>query len=105
MKKLTLFLIGCILVFAAGCSDNPAKKFVGTWQDVTESSSSFVIVQTEQGLSLQAPGESSIAVTVNGDTLSVGDTTLTLDKQKELLSMPGLFNNRIEFKKVSGVQK
>lgn len=105
MKKLTLFLIGCIFVLVAGCSDNPAKKFVGTWQDVTESSSSFVIVKTEQGLSLQAPGESSVAVTINGNALTVGDTTLTLDEQKEQLSMSGLFNSQIVFKKVLGVQK
>ncbi|HRG63319.1 MAG TPA: hypothetical protein PLP75_09945 [Burkholderiales bacterium] len=103
-KKLTLLLMSCVIILAA-CSDNSTKKFVGTWQDVTESSSSFVIVQAEQGLSLQAPGESSVAVTINGNALTVGDTTLTLDEQKEQLSMSGLFNSQIVFKKVLGVQK
>ena len=93
-------------IFISGCGDSSAQKVIGNWQDAAESTSSFVISKTESGLVLQAAGESAtLAVAIKGNALTVGDTTLTFDEQKNELSMLGLFNQQIVFKKINGDQK
>lgn len=108
MRKILLMVVIALVVafVVVGCRDSATKKFVGTWQDINDSTPAFVISQTDKGLVLQSSGESSsIAVQVNGNTLTVADTKLTLDEQKHELSMPGLFGDQIVFKKVSGGDK
>lgn len=107
MKKIVLVsaLIGAMGLLSS-CGKSAENKFVGTWQDATDASSSFTINSSDKGLLLQANGESAtLAVSAQGDSLNVDGATLTLDEQKQELSMPGLFDSKIIFKKVAGEQK
>lgn len=110
MKKL--LLITTALSFGAtillsSCSDSKsADNYVGSWAQVNESEPSFSITKTEQGLSLQASGESnSINVIASGNSLTVDGTTFSYDEQKQELSTPGLFDTQIVFKKLPTEQK
>lgn len=96
-----------IAVFLVSCSDSKsADNYVGSWAQVNESEPSFSITKTEQGLSLQAAGESnSINVTASGNSLTVDGTTFSYDEQKQELSTPGLFDTQIVFKKLPTEQK
>ena len=92
-------------MFLASCgkSDN---KYIGTWQDASDSNATFTISNSDKGLLLQTSGESAtLAVTAHDDSLTVDGATFTLDEQKQELSTPGLFDSKIVFKKVAGEQK
>lgn len=110
MKKISIFvsvviLVG-IMIFLTSCGKSTESKFVGTWQDINDANTSFTVSKSESGLLLQASGESNtVAVTIQGDSLTVDGTTFTLDEQKTELSTNGLFDNKISFKKVIGEQK
>lgn len=105
-KNLLILTIGFTLGAALIGCNNSSDKFIGKWQDPTESASSFTIIKTDKGIELQSSGESStIRVDVDGNKLMVDGTTLTLDEQGNELSMPGLFNSKIIFKKINTEQK
>ncbi len=111
MKKISLVFVAAyslaIATTLTSCSDSKsADNYVGSWAQVNESEPSFSITKTEQGLSLQAAGESnSINVTASGNSLTVDGTTFSYDEQKQELSTPGLFDTQIVFKKLPTEQK
>ena len=98
-----LMLVGISLT---ACGNSADKNFIGTWQDASDASATFVISKSDKGLVLQTTGESAtIAVEANGNNLNVDGTNFTFDEQKQELSAPGLFDSKIVFKKVVGEPK
>lgn len=107
MKNYLVKIVGGLGIglLLSSCGNNATNKFVGTWQEVNESASYFVISKTDKGLVLKSPGESStISVTISGNDLIVDGTNLTLDEKNNELSMTGLFDKKIIFKKVNGTK-
>ena len=98
-----IFIVLAVFLASCGKSDN---KYIGTWQDASDSNATFTISNSDKGLLLQTSGESAtLAVTAHDDSLTVDGATFTLDEQKQELSTPGLFDSKIVFKKVAGEQK
>jgi hypothetical protein len=107
MNKLCL-TSACLLLLLSvvGCEDKSTTNFVGTWQMTTESVPSFIINKTEDKLIFKTIGESSgVDVQVKDNDLIVDGTTFTYDEKQNQLSVPGLFNTKITFKKVGESQK
>ena len=109
MKKYSIMIVVIALVavaiFLVSCGKSD-DKYIGAWQDTSDSSPAFTISKSDKGLVLQATGESAtIEVSASGDSLSVDGTTFTFDEQKQELSAPGLFDSKITFKKAAGEQK
>lgn len=104
LKTTKICIVLAALVLSACSNDN--DKFIGTWQDTQESDTKFTISKAENGLVLQAYGESTtVAVIVNGDNLKVENTEFTYEPQKKSLTLPGLFNSKVEFIKLGDATK
>lgn len=109
MKKISIVLaivaLTIVAVFLVACGNSDAK-YIGTWQDATDATSTFTISKGDKGLVLQTSGESSaVEADASGDTLTVDGAKFSLDEQKQELSADGLFDSKIIFKKISGEQK
>lgn len=108
MKKILLFIVTIVgtMVFLTSCGKSSESKYIGTWQDVTDPSAAFTISNSDKGLVLKASGESAtLAVTAHDNSLAVDGVIFTLDEQKQELSVSGLFDSKIVFRKVAGEQK
>lgn len=108
MKKISVLLLALTggAVFLTACGQNADSKYIGKWADASDATTTFEITKSDKGLVLQKSDASgTIAVTAQGDSLTVDGATLTLDEQKQELSLPGLFDSKIVFKKVVGEQK
>lgn len=107
MNKISkLCAMIAVSITMVSCGNKSQDVFIGKWQDVNESSSYFTISKTDKGLALIASNESSpIDIQIDGNNIVVDGATLTFDEKDNQLSLPGLFDTKIIFKKVNTEQK
>lgn len=107
MKKTTIIAIIAVVViaiFLVSCGKSD-EKFVGKWVETNNPNSSFVISKSDKGLVIQTGESTTIPAEAKGTTLTVDGSTFNLDEQKQELSVDGLFDSKIVFKKIASEAK